>query len=513
MAAVADFYRGKAVLITGATGFMGKVLVEKLLRSCPDVKTLYVLLRPKGQSDVTERRETLLKAQIFDGLRRAAPSQLEKLVAVPGDIMQPGLGLSSTDKARLQEEVSIVFHSAATVKFDEALKVSVNMNVKGTQSLLNLAKNMKRLEAFIHVSTAYCNCDREVVEEMVYPSPADPKKVMDTVEWLEEDIIADITPKLLGDRPNTYTFTKALAESLIVNEKGDLPVAIVRPSIVTCAWKEPIPGWIDNFNGPTGMIASAGKGLMRTLLCSEEMVADVVPVDVPINLMITVAWHTAVHRPREMMVYNCSSGTIRPIYWHQVLNWGIQELRRTPMRNVIWYPGATFTNSPLLNNFWVGICHFLPAYIVDAVVMLLGKRPILVRVHKKMLKASGCLAYFLTHQWTFKTNNVSWLLDQMSEDDREEFHFQLKDLDWQSYMATYCNGVRRFILKEDDRLEQARRHMRMMYYLHHASRLLLFLLAWRALAARSSRVRAVWVALLGLLRQLLALRPVARLAS
>ena len=65
---------------------------------------------------------------------------------------------------------------------------------------------------------------------------------------------------------------------------------------MTCAWKEPLPGWIDNFNGPTGLIAGSGKGLMRTLLCDENLVADIVPVDVPINLMITAAWHTAVHR-------------------------------------------------------------------------------------------------------------------------------------------------------------------------------------------------------------------------
>ena len=65
---------------------------------------------------------------------------------------------------------------------------------------------------------------------------------------------------------------------------------------VTGAWREPLPGWIDNFNGPTGLITGFGKGLMRTMLCDENLVADFVPVDVPINMMITAAWHTAVHR-------------------------------------------------------------------------------------------------------------------------------------------------------------------------------------------------------------------------
>lgn len=67
-------------------------------------------------------------------------------------------------------------------------------------------------------------------------------------------------------------------------------------SAVTCAWREPVPGWVDNLNGPTGMVVCAGKGVLRSVLCHDDMVADVVPVDIPINLMITAAWHTAVRR-------------------------------------------------------------------------------------------------------------------------------------------------------------------------------------------------------------------------
>lgn len=54
-------------------------------------------------------------------------------------------------------------------------------------------------------------------------------------------MIESITPKLLGEKPNTYTYTKQLAESLLIHEGSDLPLAIVRPSIVTAAWREPVP--------------------------------------------------------------------------------------------------------------------------------------------------------------------------------------------------------------------------------------------------------------------------------
>ncbi len=62
------------------------------------------------------------------------------------------------------------------------------------------------------------------------------------------------TKEVIGERPNTYTFTKAIAEQLVAQERGDLPISIVRPSIVVGSWKEPFPGWIDNMNGPTGKL-------------------------------------------------------------------------------------------------------------------------------------------------------------------------------------------------------------------------------------------------------------------
>ncbi len=99
--------------------------------------------------------------------------------------------------------------------------------------------------------------------------------------------------RLLGECPNTCTFTKAIAEKLLDEEHGDLPTAIVRPSIVTAALKEPLTGWIDNINGPTGVIAGVATGALSVVRCKEKLVADVVPVDIAINLMITVAWKTA----------------------------------------------------------------------------------------------------------------------------------------------------------------------------------------------------------------------------
>lgn len=58
--------------------------------------------------------------------------------------------------------------------------------------------------------------------------------------------------RLIGKKPNLYAFTKSLAENVVAKHETKLPIAIVRPSIVAAAYKEPIAGWIENMNAGTG---------------------------------------------------------------------------------------------------------------------------------------------------------------------------------------------------------------------------------------------------------------------
>ena len=118
----------------------------------------------------------------------------------------------------------------------------------------------------MHVSTAYANCDRQHINEEVQNVPLNPEKLIEAVEWMEDDLLDFITPKVIKLKPNTYTFTKELAESLIVQECKDLPCTIVRPSIISSSWREPFPGWIENFSGPSALFPATGTGLLRTML-------------------------------------------------------------------------------------------------------------------------------------------------------------------------------------------------------------------------------------------------------
>jgi len=473
---VAEFYDGRHIFITGATGCMGKVLVEKLLRSCPGLGNIYLLMRPKRGRPVQERLKDMVDSRLFDTLRQSSPSSLLRLKAVEGDILLPELGLSPEDSDMLAREVSIVIHAAATVKFDEALRLSLQMNVLGVVKMVKLCQRMEKLASFVHVSTAYCNCDRDEVEEMLYPAPSDPYKLLGLLDVLDEDMFNALTTKLIGNRPNTYTFTKALAEQILVTEGKGLPISIVRPSIVAAAWREPIPGWVDNLNGPTGIIVGTAKGVMRTIYCNEDLVADLIPVDIPINLIIAVACHTARRKGPDLEIFNCVSGGMEtPVRWRDIRTYGLRAARGAAvMEGVMWYPDLTLTSDRRLNSLLVRVHHRLPAFVLDLVSRALGRRPTMSRIVEKMDKAAACLEYFTTNEWRFLNSNVCALWSNLSKQDQQTFNFDLSTLDWETYMESYCLGARKHVLKEDEStLPQSRAYLKKMMYLHYGCRALL----------------------------------------
>ena len=255
---IPEFFRGRDIFVTGGSGFMGKVLIEKLLRSCPDINNIFILMRPKKNVEPEKRIETLKSLPLFDRLKEENAANLKKMIPINGDVCVLGLGLSDQDLKRM-ENVSIIFHSAASVRFDDPLHEAVIMNTRGTREVIYLAQKLKNLKVLMHVSTTYCNPARRVISEKVYPPNADWRETIKLAETYPE-LLDQLQDKYTNYEPNTYTFTKGLAEQVVNDYKDKLPVIIYRPSIVISSLEEPMPGWVDNFNGPVGLLISCGIG-------------------------------------------------------------------------------------------------------------------------------------------------------------------------------------------------------------------------------------------------------------
>jgi len=475
--AILEFYDSKTVFITGATGFMGKVLVEKLLRSTNVAKVL-LLIRPKKGVETTQRLTDLLQSAVFDRIRQLDETLLGKVEAVNGDIVEERLGLDSESEEIIKTEVNIIFHSAATVRFDEDLTKSVAMNVTAVSSLVSLARQINNLEAVVDVSTAYCNCDLKQIEEKIYPAPVNPRGIMDICRMISADKLnsPEMTGVIIGSKPNTYTFTKSLAENILETEGAGLPISIIRPSIVAAAWRDPVPGWVDNFNAATGVLAGAGKGILRTAFIKRECVADIVPVDLCINLMCVLAWKTASSPSSSIPVYNCTSGAVNTLTWGLVEKEGLKIIRNHPYSGVLWYPGGSFKENHYTNRICQLIFHYGPAHLVDIVLWILGKKPFLVKISSLMQKSTAALAPFTTNSWEWSHGNMDKLWAELSQEDRQLFHFDIRELDWIQYLETYVKGIRKFLFKEDPKtIPAAKRNMTILFCIDFAVRGLFFL--------------------------------------
>ncbi|KAF2904474.1 hypothetical protein ILUMI_01714 [Ignelater luminosus] len=464
---IQDYFAGSTVFVTGATGFLGRLLVEKLLRSCRDLKRVYILVRQKKDKTPEERFKEYFDNVIYDPIKREYPKALEKVFILSGDCALPDLGLNEKDKETFLSEVDCIFHAAATVRFDEKIRIAAYINVRATRDLIKLAKQVKHLKSFVHVSTAYSFCTQPKIDEKFYDSALNGEQLLTLVEIFDEDKLEEMTPLIIGKWPNTYVFTKSIAENVVGNEAADLPLAIVRPSIVVATANEPIPGWIDNFYGATGVIAGAGLGIIRTLHCKPNNLADLVPADYVINAFIAAAWEVSRHnnsRVNEIItgsekedkrnnesdipIYNYVCSPQKPFTWRECMDTGFKYGNAVTSVLQVWHHCLLLNPNRYVHLFFHYLLHVLPAYIVDFFAMCVGKQPQLVKGYAKIAKFVDVIAFFSTKQWLFINQNTQELWNSLSSQDKKLFNFDMGSFCWDAYFSTYISGIRVYVVKD-----------------------------------------------------------------
>lgn len=116
--------------------------------------------------------------------------------------------------------------------------------------------------------------------------------VVENLRPEDYDAFDAIARRIIQPYPNTYTYTKALAEHIVRKYSGNMKVAISRPSIVSTTLTDPIPGYTDNVYGVNGVVAGAGVGILRILHIDNKLNANIVPADLVVNSIIGAAWFT-----------------------------------------------------------------------------------------------------------------------------------------------------------------------------------------------------------------------------
>ncbi|XP_036139891.1 fatty acyl-CoA reductase 1 [Monomorium pharaonis] len=444
------FYAGQSIFLTGATGFLGKVFIEKVLRSCPDVREIFLLMRPKKGLDVNQRLEKILNLPLFDKLREELPSSFKKLIPISGNVNEKVLGLADKDKQMLIDRVTIIIHTAASVKFNDSLKYAILNNTRSTRDICILAQNIKNIVALVYVSTAFTNVNEPFVEEKVYSPVVNWKKMIDMAESLDEHNLNVFTAKFLDYAPNTYIFSKNLAESVIHEYSSSLPCAIVRPSIVVSSIKEPFPGWIDNYYGPISLCAGIAKGAIQIVYIDKSCYNNIVPVDIVIKAMLVACWKlglTTFTKDSNLFVLNCVNEKRTTHQYGRNIYRSLND--EIPAEGTIWNTKGRYTNNFILFYILTMLLHVSPAILIDRILICFGRRPIAIRLVRLLYVVNCVIYYFSSNNWEYSNLNKSFLTSLILPEEQEMFSFDYSAYDSKEYYKNMMIGGKKFLLRED----------------------------------------------------------------
>ncbi|KAM3345797.1 hypothetical protein ACQJBY_020370 [Aegilops geniculata] len=333
---VVEYFRGKSILITGSTGFLGKVLVEKILRVQPDVKKLFLLIRASNVESAKLKIENeVIGREIFQVLKEKHGAGFhnfvkEKIFPLVGDIMHEDFGLDTAKLREVSKDIDIIVNGAATTKFSERYDVAFYVNVLGAKHVCAFARKCTKLKMLLHASTAYVVGEQEGLiaekpffmgETLRVGTHLDIESELNLIKETKRELRDDgstekeemkVMKKLGLTRtrnfgwPNTYVFTKAMGEMMMGLLQGDFPVVIIRPSIITSTLKEPFPGWMEGIRTVDAVIMGYAKQTLPFFVANLDSILDMIPGDMVVSAMMAVM---AAHSDDQQgqIIYNVTS--------------------------------------------------------------------------------------------------------------------------------------------------------------------------------------------------------------
>ncbi|XP_071877318.1 putative fatty acyl-CoA reductase CG5065 [Bombus fervidus] len=197
---------------------------------------------------------------------------------------------------------------------------------------------------------------------------------------------------------------------------------------------------------------------------------DLVPVDFVIDTIICTAWHVTLHRDCEVKVYNCTSNACS-YRWGQMKDAMVKCSIEAPLKDTLWYPGCPMIANRYIYEVRSVIPHVLPAFVIDTFLRLRGSKPTMMKLLKNGNKLFTSITYFTTHEWTFQRDNCSDLARKVKLlNDTDMVKVNLRNMNWEKYVAIYLIGIRKFILKEDFK-SVARQRLSRLYWIHQITKI------------------------------------------
>ena len=489
---IRDRLAGHHMLITGSTGFLAKAFVEKLLRSVDTLAGIHLLVRSRPGGPTARQRVTrdVLGSPAFDRLRAVLGQRFDelcetKIEVVSGDLTKTKLGLDDGAYQRLTEKISLIVNSAATVTFDERLDWAIELNTLGPQKLLALARDCGNIP-FQHVSTCYVCGTRTgtIIEDFSAPEKAREKlpRVDSSGAYDLDRIIHEIQTEATDLRDSlgadtedcrlalidagmrkarsygwndTYTFTKWLGEQLLLRNRGQVPLSIFRPAIIESSYEEPTPGWIDGLRMADPLIVAYGRGKLNEFPASLDITLDFIPVDFVANAMIATL-PVEQDDVSEASIYQCASSDTHPLALRRIPQLVRRAFIKRPMNgdngNPVYPKPLRLVNVDTFLAKWKR----RQRWVARARDLLKPFQSARRRVRKltSNYRQIDQLIYFAkiyspyTHlDCRFATDNLQSTAESMHPDDRCEFTFDVKQIDWEDYLINrHVPGLRAFVL-------------------------------------------------------------------